>query len=177
MKLPRIDRRQFLAGLSASVLAGPALAQQANARPNILWIVSEDNFPYLGCYGDKVARTPNIDNFAKQGVLYENAFAAAPVCAPTRFTIITGMYATSCAPANQMRATGKPPQSPMRGFPAYLRDAGYYCTNNAKTDYNAPIDMRATWDASGKQAHYRNRKPGQPFFAVFNHEVTHESSI
>ena len=159
-------------------MAGSLLGQQnRGVRPNILWIVSEDNFPYLGCYGDKVARTPNLDRLASQGVLYENAFAAAPVCAPTRFTIITGMYATSCAPANQMRASGKPPQSPMRGFPAWLREAGYYCTNNAKTDYNAPIDMKATWDESSKQAHYRKRRPAQPFFAVFNHEVTHESSI
>jgi arylsulfatase A-like enzyme len=173
----RIDRRNFLAGAAATLLAASVRAQQPAGRPNILWIVSEDNNPYLGCYGDKLARTPTIDNLAKQGVLYENAFSQAPVCAPSRFSIITGMYATSCAPANHMRAVGHIPNG-VRGFPAYLRDAGYYTTNNVKTDYNAPIDMKDTWDQSSKQAHWRNRRRAdQPFFAVFNHEVTHESSI
>ena len=160
----------------AAVFPLAARAQGAADRPNILWIVSEDNNPYLGCYGDRLARTPTIDSLAKDGVLYENCFSTAPVCAPSRFTLITGMYATSCAPANDMRASGKMPPD-MRGFPAYLRAAGYYCTNNAKTDYNAPINMKDTWDVSGKQAHWRNRPAGRPFFAVFNHEVTHESCL
>src|SRR3954447_26800622 len=120
-----INRRQFttaLAGPGAAAIASKLLAQAnatTGARPNILWIVSEDNNPYLGCYGDKLARTPTIDQLAKEGVLYENCFSQAPVCAPSRFTLITGMYPTSCAPANHMRASGKMPAE-MRGFPAYL---------------------------------------------------------
>src|SRR6266550_858939 len=110
-----INRRRFMtgvAGAGAAAIAGRLLAQanQAGAGwPNILWIVSEDNNPYLGCYGDKLARTPTIDQLAKDGVLYENCFSQAPVCAPSRFTLITGMYATSCQPANHMRASGKGP--------------------------------------------------------------------
>ena len=182
-----IDRRRFMAGFAgagAAAIAAKLLAQAqvggaAGApisRPNILWIVSEDNNPYLGCYGDKIARTPTIDQLAKDGVLYENCFSQAPVCAPSRFTLITGMYATSCQPANHMRASGKPPAA-MRGFPAYLRQAGYYCTNHDKTDYNAPVNMRDAWDDSSKKAHWRNGPQGKPFFAVFNHEVTHESCL
>jgi arylsulfatase A-like enzyme len=139
-------------------------------------MVSEDNHPYLGCYGDRLARTATIDGLARDGVRYENCFATAPVCAPSRFALITGMYATSCGPGHHMRASAKVPPG-VRGFSAYLRDAGYYCTNNAKTDYNGPIDIRDAWDASGRNAHWRNRPAGKPFFAVFNHEVTHESSI
>src|SRR5207248_8610926 len=90
-------------------------ARAADKRPNVLWIVSEDNNPYLGCYGDKLARTPTIDQLAREGVLYENCFSQAPVCAPSRFTLISGMYATSCQPANQMRASGKGPAE-LRGF-------------------------------------------------------------
>ncbi len=168
--------RTKLITLLLALLISPLSRAQPPARPNILWIVSEDNNPYLGCYGDAIARTPTIDSLAVKGILYENCFSQAPVCAPSRFTLISGMYATSCAPANHMRASGKPPAE-LRGFPAYLRAAGYYTTNNAKTDYNAPIDMKDAWDESSKKAHWRNRKPGQPFFAVFNHEVTHESSI
>jgi arylsulfatase A-like enzyme len=175
----RLSRRAFTRNLAAGIgtlaLSRPGTSAPAR-RPNILWIVSEDNNPFLGCYGYRLARTPNLDHLAAEGILYENCFSQAPVCAPSRFTLITGLYASSCGPAHHMRAQGKIPPG-LRGFPAYLRDAGYYCTNNAKTDYNAPIDMKDTWDESSNKAHWRNRPQGTPFFAVFNHEVTHESQL
>ncbi|MHB1180048.1 MAG: sulfatase-like hydrolase/transferase [Daejeonella sp.] len=149
-------------------------AQNAGDRPNILWIVSEDNSPLLGCYGDKFATTPNIDKFATQGVLYDNAFCAAPVCAPSRSTLITGMLASSLGTQN-MRSE-YPIPSFIKFFPRYLREAGYYTTNSAKKDYNT-IDQPEAWDESSNQATYKNRKPGQPFFAVFNLGVSHESNI
>lgn len=145
-------------------------------RPNILWLVSEDNNPYLGCYGDKIAQTPVIDALAKDGILFEHCHSGAPVCAPSRFTIISGMYPASCGPANQMRAKGNIP-SWLRGFPAFLREAGYFTSNNSKTDYNAPIEIKDAWDENGKNAHWEHRKKGQPFFSVFNMEITHESCL
>jgi arylsulfatase A-like enzyme len=145
-------------------------------RPNILWLVSEDNDTFLGCYGDPLAHTPTLDKLAARGVLYERCFAQ-PVCAPSRFTLITGMYGVSHGPAEHMRAQGRIP-SWLKGFPALLRKAGYYTSNNAKTDYNSPIKIREAWDESDKQAHYRKRADAQqPFFSVFNHEVTHESCL
>src|SRR5262245_33321262 len=87
-------------------------------RPNILWLVSEDNDRLLGCYGDSLARTPTLDKLAREGVLYERCFAQ-PVCAPSRFTLITGMYAVSHGPAQHMRAQGKIP-SWLKGFPTLL---------------------------------------------------------
>ena len=102
-------------------------------RPNILWLVSEDNGPYLGCYGDNVARTPTLDRLARGGVLYERCFTQ-PVCAPARFTLISGIQAVSAGPAQHMRAQGRIPAW-LQGFPALLRAAGYYTTNSAKTDY------------------------------------------
>lgn len=164
----------FLSGVSL-VLAVQSHAEPP-ARPNILWLVSEDNNPFLGCYGDSLAHTPTIDKLSREGVTYERCFAQ-PVCAPSRFALITGMFAVSCGPAEHMRASGKIPAW-LKGFPTYLREAGYYATNNAKTDYNSPILPSQTWDESGKTAHYLRRKDAaQPFFAVFNHEVTHESSL
>ena len=145
-------------------------------RPNILWVVSEDNNPFLGCYGDPLAHTPTLDKLAKAGVLYERCYAW-PVCAPSRFTLITGMYPTTCGPAEHMRANGKIPDW-LHGFPTYLRQAGYFTSNNAKTDYNSPISIPEAWVDQGKKAHWRNRPdPKQPFFSVFNHEVTHESCL
>ncbi len=117
------------------------------ARPNILWITCEDISPNLGCYGDDYAVTPNLDRLAARGVRYDNAFATIGVCAPARSTIITGMYPPSIG-SQHMRCQGLLPEG-VRLYPAYLRDAGYYCTNNVKTDYNlnAPKD---TWDESSK---------------------------
>jgi len=145
-------------------------------RPNILWLVSEDNTTLLGCNGDPLARTPVLDKLARDGVLFERCFAQ-PVCAPSRFALITGTFAVASGPAHHMRAQGKIPPW-LKGFPQLLRDAGYYTTNHAKTDYNSPIPTGQAWNECGKQAHYRKRPdPRQPFFSVFNHEVSHESCL
>lgn len=147
-------------------------------KPNILWLVSEDNSPYIGVYGDTVARTPNIDKLAETGVVYNNAFSNAPVSAPSRNTIITGMYANSLG-NQQMRSEYKAP-SFVKLFPQYLKDAGYYTTNCKKEDYNISKGSHpwsAGWNESSSKATYKNRKSGQPFFHVINFGVTHESML
>lgn len=152
----------------------PTTVLSVEDRPNILWITCEDISPNLGCYGDEYAVTPNLDGLAKQSVRYTEAFAPIGVCAPSRSTIVTGMYACSIG-TSQMRCRGLPPAS-MKEFPRYLREAGYFCTNHTKTDYNFDFSKQ-TWDQNGKKAHWRNRKPGQPFFSVINLTSTHESQI
>ncbi len=142
--------------------------------PNILWIVSEDNSPFIGAYGDTFAITPNIDRLATEGVLYENAFASAPVCAPARSTLITGMYANSLG-TQHMRSANAIPDF-VKFFPRYLREAGYYCTNNVKKDYNTD-DQPEAWDESSGEATYQKRPDGKPFFSIFNFTTSHESSI
>lgn len=158
------------------VMAGVALAAE---QPNILWLTSEDNsYDSLGCYGNTRARTPALDALAKRGILFENCYAM-PVCAPSRFTLITGMYPATCGPAQHMRASGKIP-SWLTGFPKVLREAGYYTSNNSKTDYNSPLIQRADafWSANNNQASWVNRpRPAMPFFSVFNHTVCHESCL
>ena len=135
--------------------------------PNILWLVSEDNSPLLGCYGDDFATTPNLDKLATEGFLYTHAYANAPVCAPARNTIITGVYA--CSNGNQHMRSYYSKSDEVKTYPEFLREIGYYCTNNSKTDYNTnSIDPSKIWDESSRNAHYKNRADGQPFFAVFN---------
>jgi arylsulfatase A-like enzyme len=113
---------------------------------------------------------------ARRGLLYRHAWSTAPVCAPSRFAILTGVHPESCAPANHMRASAR-----VRGvlptYPELLREAGYYCTNNAKTDYNCDVDPAAIWNESGSTAHWKNRPAGAPFMAVFNLDTTHESRL
>lgn len=161
-------------GLTILILLLFFFAAKAQDRPNILWIVSEDNSPFIGAYGDEFATTPNLDQFAESSVRYTHVFATAPVCAPARSTLITGLYPTAMG-TQHMRSTNPVP-SLIRFFPGYLREAGYYTTNNAKKDYNT-VDQPEVWDESSATATYKNRRPGQPFFAVFNITISHESAL
>lgn len=145
-------------------------------RPNILWLVSEDCPPRFGCYGDRLASTPNLDRLAQRGVLFEQAFCPVPVCAPSRFSLLTGLASESHGPAQHMRAEGPVPPWTTT-YPQALRERGYYCSNNAKTDYNSDVVPDDVWDDSSPQAHWRNRPDGSPFLAVFNYDGTHESSV
>ncbi len=143
-------------------------------RPNILWITSEDNSPYLGCYGDPQAQTPRLDRLAAEGVRYRNAFANAPVCSTARTTLITGMIGCSLGVQHHRSRVAIP--SEFQLYPEHLRAAGYYCTNNSKTDYNV-ANVGKIWDENSNQAHYKNREAGQPFFAIFNLTTSHESQV
>ena len=166
-------------------------------RPNILWVSFEDTNPFYGCYGDPVARTPNLDRLAAEGCRWPNTFSTCGVCAPARSAVITGMYPVSIG-THHMRTThandrteGIPtPYSAcvphyVKCFSEYLRAAGYYCTNNVKCDYQFD-PPRTAWDDLSNTAHWRNRPepsaslgpgPDQPFFAVFNPTTTHESGM
>lgn len=144
--------------------------------PNILWITAEDMSPTLGCYGDDYAITPHIDQLASEAVSYDNAFATSPVCSPSRSCIINGLPATSQG-TQQMRSAFPIPGY-MKGFPSILRAAGYYTTNNVKTDYNSAnweTIIAASWDESSATAHWRGRADDQPFFSVFNLMTSHQS--
>jgi uncharacterized sulfatase len=169
-------RREFLTttagGIAAGLCSRTAFAGPRGERPNILWLTCEDISPDLGCYGDDYATTPALDRFAAEGVRFTQAFGITGVCAVNRSCLITGMYSSSIG-SQDMRSRTRLPDD-MKCFSQYLRDAGYYCTNNSKTDYNFPTP-RGAWDECSNRAHWRKRGEGQPFFAVFNYTGTHES--
>jgi N-sulfoglucosamine sulfohydrolase len=177
-----MNRRKFLTrgGTAAMCLwvvsrsAGEEVTARGPDRPSILWLTCEDISPNLGCYGDTYAVTPNLDRLAAQGVRYNSAFAPIGVCAPSRSTLITGVYAPSLG-THHMRCEGRLPDY-VKCFSDYLRQAGYYCTNNVKTDYNFK-HAKSSWDECSARAHWRNRPKNRPFFAVFNYTQSHESQI
>ena len=176
----------------AVVDSGPAAqAPQAQGvaarRPNIVWISNEDMSPRLGAYGDRIARTPVLDRFARESVRYTRAFTTAPVCAPSRAAIITGMHQAAIGAQHMRTSEDRVPDLPgpyeavppfyVKGFPEYLRAAGYFTSNRVKTDYQFGVPF-TIWDALGANAHWRGRADrSQPFFSVFNLTVTHESQI
>ena len=157
-------------------------------RPNIVCVVCEDISPWLRCFGDSVAVTPTIDALAAEGVRYTSLYGTVGVSAPSRAALITGMYPTHIK-ANYMRTQGgqiaRPPavtgydivlSEGIKCYTELLRAAGYYCTNNPKTDYQFLSPLTA-WDECGRQAHWRNRPKGMPFFAIFNTLASHEQKV
>ena len=146
-------------------------------KPNVLWLVIEDTSPqFIGCYGNQSAKTPNIDLLAKQGVRFTNAFSTGTVCSPSRSTIITGVRTFELGTGNH-RSKFPIPQF-IKGFPAYLRQAGYYTSNNKKSDYNT-IDqnriIEEAWNEHSENAGWWNREKGQPFFSIFKFDDSHQS--
>ncbi len=172
--------------LLGCLLVMNVLQINAQQKPNILWITCEDISPFIGAYGDKLVKTPNIDLLARDGVRYNNVYTTAGVCAPSRSAIITGMYQTSIG-TQHMRTGGDPKFLPVpvysavipdyvKCFPEFLRKAGYYCTNNEKQDYQfqAPVTV---WDENSPAASFRNSPANKPFFAIYNLFITHESQL
>jgi len=180
----------------------PGESEPAREFPNILWLVAEDLGPYIPPFGDSTIQTPHLSRLAEEGVRYINVYSVSGVCSPSRAALATGMYPTRIG-AHHMQIGNVPREfanNPMmldfvrrympKGLDPYevvpppevklhsefLREIGYYCTNNAKEDYQfKPSSF--SWDESSPAAHWRNRAEGQPFFAIFNFMVTHESRI
>lgn len=191
----------FVAMVCLCTLTTPA--KDKPEKYNILWLTCEDISPTLSFYGDSTAHTPNLDKLAKESLIYTNAYSVVGVCAPSRSAIITGMYPASIGTMHMRTAhdyagwgdrkypvktdatdvAGEPirqysavvPEM-VKCFTEYLRASGYYCTNNVKTDYQFAAPVTA-WDANSNKATWENCPEGKPFFAVFNHEVTHESRM
>ena len=179
--------------------------KSTNEKLNVIWISCEDMGPVLGTYGVNEISTPNIDELAEQGVKYTNAYSTVGVCAPSRFSIITGMYPARLG-AHNMRSgnfyTYKDPDkltykqnkgvvdksgenvpeyevvtpANVKVFTEYLRNENYYCVNNNKCDYQFNSPFTA-WDEVSGNISYKDRPENTPFFYVKNLMVTHESRI
>ncbi len=151
--------------------------EEVNQKPNILWITIEDTSPqFIGCYGNKDAKTPVIDKLAEEGVRFTNAFSTGTVCSPSRTAIITGVKVYKAGTGNHR--SKYPIPDFMKGFPYYLQQQGYYTTNNVKTDYNVKNEkdfIKEAWNESSNKTGWWDRKPGQPFFSVFNFNDSHQS--
>ncbi len=171
-------RRSFIKIATAATLLSGAtymVSAQPEARPNILWLTSEDNsVDWVGCYGNPRAQTPNIDRLAAEGFQYMHCYANAPVCAPSRSTWITGMLAISNG-THPMRSRNAVPHDRIKYYPDYLQENGYYTGNDNKTDYNiGGRDDSDCWDNQGK-VDWEALKQKQPFFQIYNSYTSHES--
>lgn len=157
------------------LLASAAHLPAAGQKPNIIFITSEDNdYHWLGCYGNKKAQTPRLDALAEKSILFTHAYSNAPVCAVARSTIINGAYAVTQG-TQHMRSRHQIPD--IKSYTHFLQKQGYFCTNRSKTDFNFAGKDQSLWDECSRKAHYKHRPKGSPFFAVFNSTTPHESSL
>jgi len=178
-----LTRKRFMklsgAALAGATLAGCAPGSKAPA-PNVVWITAEDMCPELGCYGNRLVTTPNIDRLAAQGVRFSHAFATAPVCSAVRSATITGMYQTSIGAHNHRshRDDGYTLPHGIKLVTDYFREAGYFTAlakgeiapgagTNAKTDFN--FQAEKPFDGSD----WNQRQAGQPFFIHINFQEAH----
>ena len=147
-------------------------------RPNIVWIVSEDNSKhYLKMFDENGAETPNIEALAEEGITFTRAFSNSPVCSVARTTLATGCYAPRIGAQFHRRSELARLPDGLSVFHTYLREAGYFTSNNSKEDYNVE-PTKGSWDESSKKASWRNRSaPEQPFFHMESHAQSHESSL
>ncbi len=159
------------------LLAACNQPQEALPAPNILWITSEDNSKhYMKLFDENGVETPNIARLAAEGVRFTRAFSNAPVCSVARSTLISGCYAPRVGAQYHRKIEKVPMPEGVEMFPAYLRSAGYYTSNNSKEDYNF-FKSDSVWDESSREASWRNRAAGQPFFHVQNFGTTHEGRL
>lgn len=168
-----------VAALALLGLVGPSLGSpRASAeRPNLVWLIGEDQSAWhMALYDDRGTSTPRIEALARDGVVFAHAFSNAPVCSVARTTLVTGCHAPRIGTQYHRREVTVPLPGDLRMFPAYLRAAGYYTTNRQKKDYNA-VEGEGVWDASSRQASWRGRAEGQPFFHMQTFTVTHEGSL
>lgn len=163
-----------------ALLAGATAAQQHADRPNVLWIDIDDQSPWYSSYGHDLVETPNIDALARQGVLFERAYAPTPVCSPTRSSLITGSYAIRIG-AHDHRSGRVPgyrihlPQGVVT-VPELFRAAGYETYNASKDDFNFAYDRAKlytigpepseipSWKGPQGGGHWRDVSEGKPFF-------------
>jgi N-sulfoglucosamine sulfohydrolase len=174
-------------------LPGDAKAEQETnsrmaRRPNILLLMAEDMSPRVGAFGDSVARTPNLDRLAAEGVRYPNVFTTAGVCAPSRAALILGMHQISTGTQNMRTADRKEggylavPPPPVKAFPEILRRNGYFTYQHGKLDYQFSGALSGSgpfsiWDAEDNAGQWLDRNGDQPFFGMVNDLVTHESGL
>ncbi len=169
----------FAAGalVLACLTLRPAVTCEAADKPNFVFLISEDNSKhFMKLFDETGPATPNIENLATHGLVFDHAFSNAPVCSVARSTLITSCLAPRIGTQFHRKERIVAMPDGVRMFPAYLRDAGYYTTNNKKKDYNA-IEGDGVWDVSSGKANWHGRGPGQPFFHKQSFATTHESSL
>ena len=145
------------------VLLGMSAPGLAAEPPNVLWIFVDDMSDWLGCYGDELAETPNIDRLAAQGIRFEKAFMPSPVCSTTRSAMITGTIQTTFGLHHHRTMIKEPLPENVLTVPELFRQAGFLTFNETKEDYNFVRDRKRLYSAEFKRPKLRGHPKGNDF--------------
>ncbi len=174
-----MSKKTTISLLSLAVLT-PSFTMAQEARPNFVFMMTEDVAPhFVGLYNEgRGAQLPNVESLASEGIVFNNAYSNAPVSSAARSTLITGCYGPRLGISFHRKLQEVPMPEGQHMFPAYLRQAGYFTANAAKTDYNCFTDSTA-WDViKGKMGEWRKRPDkNQPFLFVRTNAISHESCL
>ncbi|MBT5814313.1 MAG: sulfatase [Opitutales bacterium] len=152
----------------------------ANARPNVLWIIAEDMSQDLGCYGNELVHTPNIDGLAREGMRFDRVFTTGPACSPSRTALATGVYQTTLGAYHMRYSDELLPvlPAPYKILPELMRKNGYYSgnikkfgkTGTGKDDWLFQTSQKS-WDTNS----WDDLVDNQPFFAQINFSESHRA--
>ena len=152
------------------------------APPNVLWIISDDLGPELGCYGYKEVHTPHLDALAKDGLVFSKAFSTSPVCSSSRSAFQTGRYQTSIGCYHHLTRDKQALPESLPTAISLMREAGYFISHGvgqagqkrpAKFGVNYQYDAKRLFDGHD----WSLRKPGQPFFAQVHLKEPHRNFV
>lgn len=129
-------------------LTGFSLVDAAGEHPNVLFILSDDLRPDLGCYGHPMVKSPNIDALAKTGVRFERAYVQFPLCNPSRSSMLTGRYPTSTGVLDNLRWFGSA-HPEFVSLPKHFKQNGYAVLRTGKI-FHGGIDDDDSWSIGGE---------------------------
>ncbi|MEM7603320.1 MAG: sulfatase, partial [Verrucomicrobiota bacterium] len=155
----------------------------ADDPPNVLWIVSDDLSPELGCYDYPGVETPNLDRLAAEGVRFNQAFSTSPVCSASRTAFQTGRYQVEIGGHHHNTRDKKPLINSATTITDEMQKAGYFVSNGhgdpnpstrmAKSHFNWTYDAREFFDGND----WSQREEGQPFFAQVQFKEPHRTFV
>lgn len=178
MKLNKLKWTQKLVmGLAASCGFTLSLASFAAEKPNIIWLISEDNSKhFMHLYSPDGVKMPEVEKLADQGLIFDNAYSNAPVCSTARTTLATGAYGPRIGTHYHRASHFAQLSGQLTPIYQLMKEAGYYVSNNAKTDFNFATEAQL-FNQSSRKADWRARKNEQPFFHIQTFYETHESRL
>ena len=146
--VPRIEltRACLVGGIlllaSAACLTGSADAAP-QSRPNVLFIASDDMRPQLGCYGDGLVQSPNLDRLAARGLVFDRAFCQQALCSPSRISLLTGRHPWTTR-IYQIGPFLRETMPDVVTLPQHFKNQGYFTRSLGKI-YHVGIDDPDSW--------------------------------
>ena len=143
--------------LSLAVFACAASSADAQPKLNVLFLMSDDMRPDLGCYGHEIVKSPNIDALAKAGVRFDRAYVQYPLCNPSRSSMLNGRYPTTTDVLDNRTWFGAL-HPEFVSIPKHFKNNGYASLRSGKV-FHGGIDDTDAWTEGGEPRNFEGGTP------------------